>query len=270
MGFTPSKVEPDIWMHHINDHYEYIAMYVDDLTIASKVPRAIVDILTNVHGFKLKGMGPIEYHLGIPSVVMSEDRSVSLLGSNTSTRWLTPMCNSSAPSLLPRLYLHLRKEIIARLMILNSLMLRTLRCIDPWLGQCSGQSPLGIFDISMGVMTLSSFWAQPCHGHLECVKPIYGYLYKLILCMYSGARLLQDQEEEYNWSKSVYGNVSEVVLKDVPEPLGNYMTLSHYVDANLYHDMPTGHSITGILHFLNKMPIDWYSKKQATVETAAY
>jgi len=32
----------------------------------------------------------------------------------------------------------------------------------------------------------------------------------------------------------------------------------------------TGRSVTGILHFLNKTPIDWYSKKQATVETATY
>jgi hypothetical protein len=36
------------------------------------------------------------------------------------------------------------------------------------------------------------------------------------------------------------------------------------------HDMITGQSMTGILHFMNKMPIDWYSKKQGTVETATY
>jgi hypothetical protein len=28
--------------------------------------------------------------------------------------------------------------------------------------------------------------------------------------------------------------------------------------------------VTGILHLLNKTPIEWYSKKQATVETATY
>ena len=27
---------------------------------------------------------------------------------------------------------------------------------------------------------------------------------------------------------------------------------------------------TGCLHFVNKTPVDWYSKKQATVETATY
>jgi len=34
--------------------------------------------------------------------------------------------------------------------------------------------------------------------------------------------------------------------------------------------MITGRSVTGILHLLNKAPIDWFSKKQATIETATY
>jgi hypothetical protein len=36
------------------------------------------------------------------------------------------------------------------------------------------------------------------------------------------------------------------------------------------HDMVTGRSVTGIIHLLNQTPIDFYSKKQATVETATY
>jgi hypothetical protein len=36
------------------------------------------------------------------------------------------------------------------------------------------------------------------------------------------------------------------------------------------HDVLTGKSVTGILHFINKTPFDHYSKKQATVETATY
>jgi hypothetical protein len=65
-------------------------------------------------------------------------------------------------------------------------------------------------------------------------------------------------------------SVSEVELTDACEPLGKYVTLTHYVDANLCHYLITGCSVTGILHLVNKTPIDWYSKKQATVETATY
>ena len=42
------------------------------------------------------------------------------------------------------------------------------------------------------------------------------------------------------------------------------------MDANLNHCLATGKSLTGCLHFVNKTPVDWYSKKQATVETATY
>ena len=43
-----------------------------------------------------------------------------------------------------------------------------------------------------------------------------------------------------------------------------------HVDANLMHDLTTGGSMTGTLHFVNKTPLEWFSKKQATSETAAH
>ena len=64
MGFLPSKTQDDIWIKDMKTHYEYIARYVDDLAIASKNPQAIIDQLTTIHNFKLKGTGPLGYHLG--------------------------------------------------------------------------------------------------------------------------------------------------------------------------------------------------------------
>jgi hypothetical protein len=61
-----------------------------------------------------------------------------------------------------------------------------------------------------------------------------------------------------------------VLLKDASKPLRKYVTLSHNVDANLMHDVTTGNSVTGIIQLINKTPLDWYSKKQAKVETATY
>ena len=75
---------------------------------------------------------------------------------------------------------------------------------------------------------------------------------------------------QYDWTNSVYGDITEAKPTDAPTPLGSYVVLTHYVDANLYHDMLTGRSVTGILHLINQTPIDFYSKKQATVETATY
>ena len=57
-------MDPDIWMHECEDHYKYIGTYVDDLAIASKNPKAILNMLKETYKFELKGVGPMEYHLG--------------------------------------------------------------------------------------------------------------------------------------------------------------------------------------------------------------
>ena len=77
-------------------------------------------------------------------------------------------------------------------------------------------------------------------------------------------------DHEYDWENTVYKGAEEVIAHDLPRPLGKSVVTTDYVDANLYHDYVTGKSLSGILTFFNKTPIDWYSKKQATVETATY
>jgi hypothetical protein len=133
---------------------------------------------------------------------------------------------------------------------------------------------IGRFDIHTSVMTMSGFRVAPRRNHLERVKRICSYLYKM---KNAAIRIRVDEPDysdvpdfQYDWAQSVYGNVKEYKPTDAPKPLGKYVMLTHYVDANLMHDLTTGRSVTGILHLLNKTPIDWYSKKQATVETATY
>ena len=66
LGFTPCKAEPDIWLRQNGDVYEHVAVYVDDLALALKDPQALLDQLTSdPYNFKLKGSGPITFHLGM-------------------------------------------------------------------------------------------------------------------------------------------------------------------------------------------------------------
>ena len=51
---------------------------------------------------------------------------------------------------------------------------------------------------------------------------------------------------------------------------GKPVVTTTHKDANPCHDLATGRAVTGVLHFLNQTPIDWFTKKQATVETATY
>ena len=56
----------------------------------------------------------------------------------------------------------------------------------------------------------------------------------------------------------------------MPEPFGKAVATTTTMDANLNHCLATHISLTGCLHFVNKTPVDWYSKKQSTVEIATY
>ena len=66
LKFKPSKADPDVWMRPEpgGTCYEYIAVYVDDLAIAAKDPQAFCNELKKKYNLKLKGVGPLEYHLG--------------------------------------------------------------------------------------------------------------------------------------------------------------------------------------------------------------
>ena len=44
--------------------YEYIAVHVDDLCIAAQDPKGIINILKSKYHLKVKGDGPLTYHLG--------------------------------------------------------------------------------------------------------------------------------------------------------------------------------------------------------------
>ena len=62
MGFKPCKADYDLWMRDKGDHYEYIAVYVDDLLVFSKDAMSIIETIRNE--YDLKGVGSPEYYLG--------------------------------------------------------------------------------------------------------------------------------------------------------------------------------------------------------------
>ena len=103
----------------------------------------------------------------------------------------------------------------------------------------------------------------PRRGHLERAKRIYGYLAKMKNAAIRIRVGIPDYSElpiqAFDWAQTVYGNVNEVLLKDAPLPLGKPVVTTTYVDANLMHDMLSGRSVSGILHFVNQTPFDWFS-----------
>jgi hypothetical protein len=273
MGFSPSKAEPDIWMRENAGVYEYIGVYVDDLAIVARNPKEITDALLSKYGFKLKGTGPISFHLGMDFVRDSDgvmciapkkyiDKMIAayeqMFGHKPNQKFSSPLEKGDHPEMDDSEFL-------------DGTATQQYQSL---IGAMQWAVSIGRFDITTAVMTLSGFRAMPRRGHMERAKRIYGYLARMEHAMIR----VRTNEPDYSalpvpvfdWAHTVYGDISEIIPIDVPPALGKYVTLTHYFDANLYHDMLTGRSVTGILHLFNKTPIDWYSKKQATVETATY
>ena len=273
IGFQPCKAEPDIWMRENGGIYEYVAVYVDDLAFVMKEPMEFVTLLENKYKFKLKGTGPISVHLGMNfmkdqhgDLCISPTKYIEKMMSTYEKLFgESPKHNVSSP---------LEKGDHPELDTSDLLDDKGITVYQSLIGALQWAVSIGRFDIHTAVMTMSGFRVAPRQGHLDRVKRMYAYLSKM---KHASIRIRTAEPDysdipdfEYDWAQTVYGNLKELKPQDAPKPLGRYVTLTHYVDANLMHDLTTGRSVTGILHLINKTPIDWYSKKQATVETATY
>jgi len=220
MGFIPSKAERDIWMRDCRDHYKYIAVYVDDLLIASKDPSSIIKTLSDEHKFKLKGTGAVSFCLGCdwfrdddgnlcyaPHQCIEKvmDNYLHLFGKRPHNAH-SPIVQGDHPELD-------NSELLdnAGIQIYQSLI-----------GSLQWAIQIGRFDIATAVMTLSRFRACPCQGHLDRVKRIIGYLSKF---KHGGIRIRTHKpdysnipKKEFDWFYTCYAGAREAIPEDCPTP----------------------------------------------------
>ena len=67
-----------------------------------------------------------------------------------------------------------------------------------------------------------------------------------------------------------YGDVTEAIPPNAPDPRGKSVDLSMWVDSDHTGDKITRRLRTGYFIFLNTALIDWLSKKQATIEGSLF
>ena len=242
MGFTPSLAEDDIWMRHNGDVYEYIAIYVDDLCIAAKDPKAITDLLAEKYKYKLKGTGPLAFHLGC-NFFRDESDTLCFAPKKYIDKILDAYKHMFGENPKP-VTTPLEKGDHPELDTGDELDEEGIKKYQSLIGSLQWAVTLGRLDIMTSVMSLSSFRACPREGHLRRVKRIFGYLSKM---RHATIRIRTDEpdysdlpDQDFEWASSVYGQVKELLPTNLPEPLGHPVILTTYVDANLYHDMATG------------------------------
>ena len=212
--------------------YEYIAVYVDDLAIAAKDPQAFCNELKKKYNLKLKGVGPLEYHLGCtykkdPDGTLAADprryvnkilESYERMFKEKPRKSMPPLEGGDHPELDTSGLCdeHLTKQF------------QTL------IGQLQWLISLGRFDIAVHVMSLSRFRAQPRKGHFDRAKTIVGYL----LFLPDGAIRFRTGEPDfsslkdqaYDWTRSVYSGACEWIPHDIPKALGKHGQTTHYVN----------------------------------------
>eukprot|EP00531_Pseudo-nitzschia_arenysensis_P008891 CAMPEP_0116125882 /NCGR_PEP_ID=MMETSP0329-20121206/6042_1 /TAXON_ID=697910 /ORGANISM="Pseudo-nitzschia arenysensis, Strain B593" /LENGTH=1908 /DNA_ID=CAMNT_0003619941 /DNA_START=154 /DNA_END=5877 /DNA_ORIENTATION=+ len=262
LGFKASLAEPQIFMRENDGIYEYIATYVDDLCLVMRDPVGFLAILQEEpYSFKLKGSGPMSFHLGCGferdnhgTLCMNPSKYIEkmaqayhqMFGVKLGTRAQSPLEENDHPELDTSEFLD-EDDTQKYQSLIGALQ---------WL------ITLGRWDIQTAVMTLSGFRAKPRRGHLERAQRVCRYMNKFRHYM---LRYRVDEPDlsdldgaaRVDWSKDVYEEQYEEIPDNIPKPLGKRVTLIHYFDANLMHDVLSGKAVTGCVHFANKTPIMW-------------
>ena len=272
--------------------YEYLVTYIDDLYITAQDPGKITQTLKEDYKLKVKDDGPLSHHLGVDYTRDNDNTLVCQphhLGADyTRDKDKTLVCQPKKDiDRLIESYHSMFKQDPPKNMRtpldkndhpeLDDAELFTGDSNQHYLtmiGQIQWLVTLGRFDIHAQVTTMYRCRSAPRKGYLEWLQRVYGYVLKTkhYTTRYrtEGPDYIYLPNMNYDWSYTVYGNVQEIIPNNSPKPLGKSVTTIITLDANLLHCLPTGVSLTACLHFCNQTAIDWYSKKQATVETATY
>jgi hypothetical protein len=72
-----------------------------------------------------------------------------------------------------------------------------------------------------------------------------------------------------NWTP-IYGDVQEAIPDNAPIPGGKEVDIRLHTDADHAGETVTRRSWTGYILFLNGAPIDWFSKREPTIESSVF
>ena len=130
---------------------------------------------------------------------------------------------------------------------------------------------LGRIDVLAEVSMLAAFSAAPRQGHLLAVLHLFAYLkkHKRSKLVFDPKKVDHDPHPSYDW-KDFYGDVKEVIPDDAPEPRGESVQITCFVDSDHAGDEVSRRSRTGVLVFCNTSPTVFHSKKQGCTCTSSF
>jgi hypothetical protein len=284
-GFFSCKADADVRLRPATKtdgtkYYEYVLCYVDDILCGSEFPKKFMDYLSTVYTLKAGSVKEPDVYLGadikkfgtrinetawgissdtyIKSAVTEVERKLAETGKQLFTgKCATPMTSGyrpeldSSPELRPDLTNYFQSLI----------------------GVLRWAVELGRIDIIVETGMLSRYCVSPRLGHLEQVLHIFSYLKRQ-----SSSAMVFDSTEpvidesifpQRDWS-TLYPEAAESIPPNVPEARGKSVVTRCFVDADHAGCLATRRSTTGVILYVNKAPIIWYSKRQNTVESSTF
>ena len=284
LGYRPSRADPDVYMRPAvkpdgSKYWEYVLTYVDDVLCISNNPKDTMDGIQNK--FKLK-----DDKIEEPSVYLGASLT-KMTNINKDECWAMssdPYCQAAVKNLettLAKKNLRLPSKCLTPLSngyrpemdVTQELKADGVQYYQELIGILRWAVEIGRVDILLEVALLSQHLALPRQGHLEQVLHIFGYLksHKKLRLMFdpSQPRISSNRFKEYDWEE-FYKGVEEAIPPNMPEERGLPVSVSVFVDSDLAGDKANRRSQTGILIFINRAPIHWYSKRQPSVEASTF
>jgi hypothetical protein len=129
-------------------------------------------------------------------------------------------------------------------------------------------------DLSFAVSSISCFSANPRWGRLALALHMFGYIKHYPnrrICIDSTPLVVPEENQTKPDSCDFLGeypDASEDVDPKVPTAYGTKLKTSIFFDSDHAHDQKTRRSITGLIIFVGRTPVSWYSKRQGCISTS--
>ena len=284
LGFSPCRADPDVYLRRATkpdgtQYYEYVFIYIDDVLVLSHRGRDILTMLDQHYLLKPNSIGPPKLYLG------NQVETFDIDGDSAKRCWALSSkryASEAIRNVSMWMEKHGMKFKTRTAGVLPSGYRPELDtspyCDGDWMNFFQQQMgvlrwlvELGRIDITAEVSMLAAFLAGPREGHVHAMLHIFAYINthdrsRLVL---DPSYIIHGEEQTADWSAH-YPDAKEDLPPDAPEPLGLSVQMTAFVDADHAGDLATRRSRTGVLIFLNRSPVNWYSKKQTSVETSTF
>ena len=247
-----------------------ILCYVDDVLAINEDPKRILERIQNKFKLKDNKMEEPETYLGADlSRMDNEDGDISW--GMSSDKYCQSLL-TNIEEVLSKKGLRLPSKCITPLQggykpELDStceLKADGLQWYQELIGSLRWAVEIGRVDILLETSLMSTYLAMPREGHLEQVLHIFGYLksHKKMRILFDPAypQINENWFKRYDWH-DFYRDAKEAIPPNMPEARGRTVIISCFVDANHAGNTVNRRSQTGVLVFVNKAPILWFSKR---------